>query len=461
MYAKKLNSTSLSISSVTVNKKIILGLSSFQFMAMARRGLFYTFLALYLRIGLGLSVTATTLLASLTMIMNSSSQAFLWGKISDKYQARTSLVVIGETIAALGYILVYFVHVILLESSGPTSAAYSIIAGLTLLEFFWSMSNLGWSALISDLTTSRERGKLMSVISSIGGVGRIVGITVSGVLYNWGGDAAGFKSGVLFYFASAIMLVSAFILWFSTRSLKQSSIIHYEQAMPTRQSQSSKKHSSVIFYWFLASIFVVGLGIYSILQIFVFYVELDSPIGATSFDIVMIRNSASAATIIASLLAGTLADKFGRKNALGLGLFLAAITPILYLLARDVTQMIVINSLSGISMGLINVVGYLVAADLIPAEYRGKLFGRYNAVTYISFGVAGTFIGGPIADYLIHVGTTEVMAYVATFQVASGVALAGFILFMLKVKSTQLKLSQSHVSTTNEDRAGISLTEHA
>ncbi|MCK4633545.1 hypothetical protein KAT42_01825, partial [Candidatus Bathyarchaeota archaeon] len=53
-------------------------------------------------------------------------------------------------------------------------------------------------------------------------------------------------------------------------------------------------------------------------------------------------------------------------------------------------------------------------------------------------------IGGPIADYLIHVGTTEVMAYVATFQVASGVTLAGFILFMLKVKSTQLKLFQSH-----------------
>ena len=80
----------------------MLGLSSFQFMAMARRGLFYTFLALYLRVKLGLSVTETTLLASLTMIANSTSQTLVWGKVSDKYQARTSLVVIGETIAALG-----------------------------------------------------------------------------------------------------------------------------------------------------------------------------------------------------------------------------------------------------------------------------------------------------------------------------------------------------------------------
>ncbi|MDH5449171.1 MAG: MFS transporter, partial [Candidatus Bathyarchaeota archaeon] len=192
-----------------MNKKIMLGLSSFQFMVMARRGLFYTFLSIYLLENLKLSVTATTLLASLTMITNSVSQTFVWGKISDKYQARQSLIVVGETIAAFGYILLYFFHIHLLNTNGSIAAAYSIIVGLSLLEFFWSMSNLGWSALISDLTTSQERGKLMSVISSVGGVGRILGITVSGLLYDWGGEAGGFKNGILFFFASGIMLASA------------------------------------------------------------------------------------------------------------------------------------------------------------------------------------------------------------------------------------------------------------
>jgi hypothetical protein len=121
-------------------------------MAMTRRGLFYTFLTLYLRVALGLSVTATTLLASLSMIANSVSQTLVWGKISDKYQARTSLIVIGETIAAFGYILVYFFHIHLLSTNSSVAAGYGIIVGLSLLEFFWSMSNLGWSALISDLT---------------------------------------------------------------------------------------------------------------------------------------------------------------------------------------------------------------------------------------------------------------------------------------------------------------------
>jgi MFS family permease len=423
-----------------LNEKIALGLSSFQFMAMARRGLFYTFLSIYLRVTLGLSVTATTLLASLSMIANSVSQTFVWGKISDKYQARTSLIVIGETIAALGYVLVYFLHIHLLNTTGSIAAAFSIIAGLSLLEFFWSMSNLGWSALISDLTTSEERGKLMSVISSIGGVGRIAGISISGVLYDWGGEAGGFKSGLLFFFASGIMLASAILIWFSTHSSEQVyKNRRTEETVSEQNVVSSKSSSHRTFYWFLASIFVVGLGAFSILQIFVFYVELDSPIGATSFDIAMIRNSASIATIIASLLAGPLAARIGRKNALGLGFVLTFITPLLYIFAQNAVQMIIINSLSGVSTALMNVVGYLLASDLIPAERRGRLFGQYNAVTYISFGMAGTLIGGPIADYLIGTGIAKAAAYVTTFQIASAVSLIGIIIYALKVKSGRLR----------------------
>lgn len=408
-------------------------------MAMVRRGLFYTFLSIYLRVALGLSVTATTLLASLSMITNSVSQTLIWGKIADKYQARTSLVVIGETIAAFGYILVYFIHIHFLNTYGSVTAAYSIIAGLSLLEFFWSMSNLGWSALISDVTTSEGRGKLMSIVSSIGGVGRILGISVSGVLYDWGGEAGGFKSGILFFFAAGIMIASAVVIWLSTRSLEQRQKYGRTRELVSKQkATSSTSYSSRRFYWFLASIVIVGLGAYSILQIFIFYVELDSPIGATSADIAMIRISASIATIVASLLAGPLADRIGRKNAFSFGIALIVATPLLYMLAQDPVQMIVINSLSGVSMAFMNVVGYLLASDLIPEEYRGRLFGQYNAATYVSFGIAGTVIGGPIADYMIGRGATEAAAYVTTFQVASAVSLVGLILFMLRVKSKWL-----------------------
>jgi MFS family permease len=421
---------------MALNKKTTLGLSSYQFMAMARRGLFYTFLSLYLMAGLGLSVTATTLLASLSMIANSVSQTFVWGRVSDKYRVRARLVVIGETIAALGYVLIYFLHIHLLNTAGSMAAAYSIIAGLTFLEFFWSMSNLGWSALLSDLSTYKERGKLMSVVSSVGGFGRILGISVSGMLYDWGGAAGGFRNGILFFFPSGIMLASALLIWFSTRSSEQDiKDGQTGEAVLEQRTGQPRSYGLRAFYWFLASISIVSLGTYSILQILIFYVNLGSPIGATAFDIAMISNSASVATIIFSLLAGPLADKIGRKNALGVGLALTIITPVFYILAQNVVQMMIINSLSGVSMALISVVGYLLASDLIPADRRGRLFGQYNAVSSISFGIAGTVIGGPVADYMIGTGKTEAVAYVTAFQAASAISLIGTIMFVLKVRS--------------------------
>lgn len=417
--------------------RVVAGLSSFQFMAMVRRGLFYTFLSLYLRVILGLSVTETTLLACLAMIANSVSQTFIWGKISDKYQRRVGLIVIGETIAAFGYILIYFAHIYMLDMYGSFFAAYTIIIGLSLLEFFWSMSNVGWSALITDITTSEERSKLMSIISSIGGIGQIVGVSVAGVLYDWGGEAAGFKNGILFFFASGIMIASAAVIGLVMRSTKRerknipiaSRENHFD-----KETFSSGSYSLENFYWFLASMFIVSLGTFSILQILIFYVKLDSPIGASSVDIAMIRNSASIAAIITSLFAGPIADKIGRKTALGIGFTLRVITPLLYVIAQNAQQMIIINSLSGVSMAFMNVVGYLVASELIPADRRGRLFGQFNAINGVSFGIAGTVLGGPIADYLIAQGFSQAQAYTTTFEIAAIVSLIGTIIYLLKVK---------------------------
>ena len=69
---------------------------------MFRRGLFYAYLTIYLRHYLGLSVTATTLFATLPMLVNVLSQTFIWGRVSDRFQLRRSLMITGEVSAAVG-----------------------------------------------------------------------------------------------------------------------------------------------------------------------------------------------------------------------------------------------------------------------------------------------------------------------------------------------------------------------
>jgi len=48
--------------------------------------------------------------------------------------------------------------------------------------------------------------------------------------------------------------------------------------------------------------------------------------------------------------------------------------------------------------------------------------------------MAGTFVGGPIADFLIGTGATKAAAFATTFQVASIISLIGTLMFIAKVK---------------------------
>ncbi len=139
-------------------RSTFIGLSSFQLLAMFRRGMFYTYLSLYMSIFLDLSQTIVTLYATLPMIMSVIFQNFVWGPLSDKFQKRRTFIISGEVLAGIGTILVWFIHSLI---SNLIIAGYVIIFGLMCIEAFWSMSNISWSALISDIYPSLERSKIM------------------------------------------------------------------------------------------------------------------------------------------------------------------------------------------------------------------------------------------------------------------------------------------------------------
>ena len=149
--------------------KRFLGISSFQILAMFRRGLFFSYLTIYLRHYLGLSVTATTLFTTLPMIVNVLAQRYVWGVLSDRLQKRRLLIVWGELLAGVGTILLFYAHKV---PADATASGWVIIGGLAVIEIFWYMSNIGWSALISDVYRQAERSRIMGRLESIGGLGR-------------------------------------------------------------------------------------------------------------------------------------------------------------------------------------------------------------------------------------------------------------------------------------------------
>jgi MFS family permease len=68
---------------------------------------------------------------------------------------------------------------------------------------------------------------------------------------------------------------------------------------------------------------------------------------------------------------------------------------------------------------------YTYASVLIPPEKRGRLFALFNATFFLSWGLAGTFIAGPIVDIMIREGKAESAAYQSSFWVAAGITVVG------------------------------------
>ncbi len=416
-------------------RKTFIGLSSFQLLAMFRRGLFYTYLSIYLRDFLHLSVTETTLYATLPMIMSVIFQNFVWGPLSDKFQKRRTFIILGEVLAGVGTTLVWFIHSIF---SNLIIAGYVIIFGLMCIEAFWSMSNISWSALISDIYPSVERSKVMGQLTSVGGFGRIIGISIGGILYNSG---FGFRDGPLFFVASLVMLASTIPMLFTPEGGT-----HFEQKLEEDINNKPTKNDNfkVIFIIFLISLIFINFGRNSIATIYSQYLILESGFGVDSLMLSFIANARSLAVLTIGFIAGILSRRFGHSRTLILGAILAIIALTITALTTTLPFIFMGNFLLGMSEVIIFASSYAIASDLIPSRIRAKWFGMYNTTFFLSWGLSCTIISGPLIDFLIGEGFGEVFAYQTAFLVGALITGIGLIIFLaleiwIKLKNNIVK----------------------
>jgi MFS family permease len=417
------------------NKKTFFNLSLFQFLTFLRRGIFYTFMINYLFI-LMQTVTSTATLGTLNMIGSATGQNFLWARICDRRKIRTKLIVMGETIAAFAYLLVFLAHRALIAAGNNFNAGLVIILGLSALEFFWSMSDVGWAALLTDVTTSEVRGRVVGVLNFIASLGRMAGILCAGVLYS---NGEGFQNGTIFYLVIILLLIGASLMTFTSRWVKEGKSEQKEtRAHEKAQKTEPKFENRGTYKWFLISLVIIILGASSINQIFLLFIKLPTGLNVSDSQMSLILSAWTIGGMIASLGAGRLSDRIGRCKVLLAGLTIAVLTPIAYNLAYDVASMSAIYALNGISFWTIQTVGFVFAGDIIPEHSRGRLLGRYNTVMALSWGPAGVLIGGPLADTQVRsLGLQAHAAYVNAFYASSAILILGTAIFIVKVVRTE------------------------
>jgi MFS family permease len=420
----------------STQRSIFLNLSLFQFLCFVRRGVFYTFMINYLY-DLMKSATLTTLLGTLNMVGSSLGQNLLWGKISDRYKLRAKLILAGESIAAITYLIVFQIHKSLIDMQADFSAGLSLIIGLSILEFFWSMSDVGWAALLTDTTTTKTRGAIVGALNSIAALGRMIGIIFAGFLYDNGN---GFRSGTIFYIVIGMLAVSAMIMWITSRSTKETTVKTEEPITKDAPETRAASENGRIYKWFLISLIVIIVGAACVSQIFLLFLPLSEGLAASAPEMSLILTAWTLGGMLTCVFCGRLADKFGRIKILFAAFILATLTPMFYGSAPDFLTMAFIYGLNGVSFWTIQTVGFAFAGDIIPEDRRARLLGRYNTVIALSWGPAGLLIGGPLADLQTDkLGLSAHAAYINVFYVSAIIVAIGTLLFAAKVARSKQK----------------------
>lgn len=138
---------------------------------------------------------------------------------------------------------------------------------------------------------------------------------------------------------------------------------------------------------------------------------------------------------------GRLANRFGRKNLLLIGWFLAIQIPFILIFANHWYWVIFANILLGISQGLTWSSTVVMKIDLIGEKDRGFAMGLNEFAGYFAVGIVA-FLSGFVANKY---GITPYPFYIGIF-----ISLTGFLLTLFWVKDTRLFVHQE--SKTNETK---------
>lgn len=410
----------------------------FQFISFLRRAVFYAFFYIYLRTFLGLPNTLAALLGTANLLGSILGQLKIWGPRLNRQPALAKQYIVrGELIATFTYFIAFVGHYSFLELGSKMGAAFFMIILLSILEIFWSMSDLGVRFLIAQATEGQRRGQLVGFIDGLGLAGQIVGFLLSGLLYR---DGLGFSEGTIFYIVVVLIFLCAVVIQFSPQvertDIDDDSIA---SAIPNKLRELLKIPSYSIF---ILCIIILVIGISSSTQIFLYY--SNDPAGLNFDD-----QSLSYLLILFSLTGGLIApiggrasDKIGRIPVVVLAGFGASISYFsLFLLGKQPFIVVaILYSLLGACFSLLQSVSFAHTADLLPDDLRGTGFAIFNITLATGWGLAGFIVGGPVADLLIFIGQPTVIAYRIAFLVSSLVILIGTLALTVYLKNTRRDL---------------------
>ena len=157
---------------------------------------------------------------------------------------------------------------------------------------------------------------------------------------------------------------------------------------------------------------------------------LETGFGISSEILSYVTNTQSISIIITGIIIGYLGRRAGIERTLILGSILSIMAILIIALANQLVLIFFGNFIRGAADVIVSTTSYAFVSRIIASKQRARFFGVYNATFFLSWGLAGTIVSGPIIDYLISIGTSSVISYQTAFVAASTLICIGLVLFL-------------------------------
>lgn len=358
------------------------------------------------------------------------------GTISDKTRSRFGrrmpYILIGVPIAAFLFILIPWVITI------PDGfwLFFTILLGF---NFMMAIFRSPAVAMMPDLTAPKFRSSANGLINLMGGLATIIIFTLGGVLSK-------IKLAYVFYFGAIVATASMLLLYRQVKEprepIKWMEISNSGQTKESGIDQRNEKQSSTIqnlrdvfrnpnssglymflaiFFWFFAYNLIESFGA----------IFFGATMGLTTGTTTLILSAFLLTFILFSLPAGKIAEKYGRRKTILVGILILLITFVILAFVvhmGNLVPVILLFLIAGCGWAMININSIAIVWSLTSAEKIGAYTGLYYFFSFMAQ------IIGPVLGGLLFV-VTDIKYAMFPFALAF-FAVAGFC--MTRVKAGEI-----------------------
>ena len=300
-----------------------------------------------------------------------------WGSLADKYGRKPMLIRSGFSLAAL-YLINYFVHdpyVFLI-----VRVLQGLLAGFVPAAI----------AMVATNTPEEKTGYALSIMSTAGATGSIIGPLIGGVVSFYSSNRTAFL------FSAAIVLVSALIATFFAKEE------NYDRSAP-RSHVSDDIREARGNRAFITLLMLAGMSTFSIMilepLIPIYLLDMGISKSSASLSSGIVFSAVGIATVIMAPQWGRIGSRKGFGMVMFIGLLGGGIGNILQFFVSGYVEFAILRFAYGLFYaGVLPSVNAMIVQVIEPG-FRGRAFGLNQAATQLAT-MAGPIIGGLLGAFL-------------------------------------------------------------